>query len=142
MPGARSSRIAGFTLACALGGLGACATPKVPGPAPLVVPTGGTFALEFGRNHGPNLTVSTPDGRWMVLVEGGVLNGLMTEQAFLATARLEIDTRSLRGVTFAEGEEIVEPVFTLPGRYDFVISDSLETDAAKLVSATMRVEYE
>jgi hypothetical protein len=112
------------------------------GAVPLAVPTGGSFALVLGSDHGPSLTVSTPDGRWMVLVEGGVLNGLMTESAFLATTRLKIDTRSLTGVTFSEGVEVIEPVFTLSGNYQFVISDSMETDPGKLISATIRVAYE
>lgn len=126
----------------ALGPLCACATPQATGVATLKVPTAGVFELVLGTHHGPNLVVLTPDGRWMVLVESGVLNGLMTEQAFLATTGLKIDTASLHGVTFAEGIEIVEQVFTVPGIYQFMLSDGMEIDPAKVISATIKVAYD
>jgi hypothetical protein len=138
----RIADIAELLIAIALCGVCACATPTATGSAVLAVPYEGSFALVLAQRHGPKLAVVTPEERWIVLVESTVRNSLMTEQEFLARTRLDVDTRSLQGVSFADGEEVIEPVFTLPGIYRFVISDNLETDPGKMDAVTIRVAYE
>lgn len=96
----------------------------------------------LGTNHAPKLGVITPDERFMVLVESYVQYTLMTEQAFVMKTSLEINTRSLEGVTFNDGEEMVEPVFTLPGTYRFVISEGLAADPESKRTVTIEVKYD
>jgi hypothetical protein len=134
-----------FVLGCALG----CAATQAAGALPvattaatLKVKNEKSFTLALGEHHPPKLAVIDPDDRLIVLVESYVLNSSMTEQAFLALTSLEINTRTLEGVTFNDGEEMVENVFTKPGLYQFILSQGLAVDPQGKHTVTIKVMYE
>src|SRR4051812_12297536 len=120
-------RVAALVLTLGLGGISEAATPANASALPmatsaalLTVKNEGSFTLVLGEHHPPKLAVIDPDDRLFVLVESYVLNSSMTEEAFLGLTSLQINTRTLEGVTYNDGEEMIENVFTKPGLYQFI----------------------
>jgi len=108
----------------------------------LTVKNEGSFTLVLGEHHPPKLAVIDPDDRFFVLVESYVLNSSMTEEAFLALTSLPINTKTLEGVTYNDGEEMIENVFTKPGLYQFIVSQGLAVDPQGKHTVTIKVKYE
>ena len=118
------------------GPMGTAGTARV-----LHVDHGSSFMLSLPRPHEAKLAVVTPNGEWIFLVDAGLKNPLLSEQAFATSAELQIDTRLLKGVRFVDGEERTVDVFTFPGKYTFVVSDNLETEPENMKSVSIVVEY-
>lgn len=146
---ARFSRVAAFFLLFGPGSLcegaaprATAALPVATSATPLTVKNEGSFTLALGEHHPPKLAVIDPDDRLIVLVESYVLNSSMTEEAFLALTSLEINTRTLEGVTYNDGEEMIESVFTKPGLYQFIVSQGLAVDPQGKHTVTIKVMYQ
>ena len=130
-------------MAACLSGISGCAGVTARPGTVAHVGHGGSFALALGQSHQLRLAVQSPSDRWMVLVENGIENTLMSEEAFMATSSLRIDTLSLVGIVLDdEARPHVVTVFSEPGTYSFHVSDNLDTEFENLQGVTIRVAYE
>ena len=130
-----------LSLLVAAGLMGAGSVTAAEAAQVLQVDRGSSFMLSIPRPHEAKLAVVTPNSEWIFLVDAGLKNPLLSEQAFAAIAELRIDTQSLKGIHFVNGEERTVDVFTVPGRYTFVVSDNLETEPENMRSLSIVVEY-
>jgi hypothetical protein len=106
------------------------------------VSRGGVATIKLTTPHQGKLAVITPSGKWIVLVDGHTKNRLITSAELLATDTLQIDTSALSGVTFQNGKELVVPVFSEKGRYQFVVTENLDTEMDNMNSQIKVITYE
>jgi len=126
-------RLAGFILAClALASSGRAQTPGRIGLrcTPSTVTKAGALSLHFEAARGRELGVRTPDGRFLFIAfaqEVPALASPVPPSALLLSTPLQLHVGQLVGAQ-SMGRGQLERVFTVPGRYRFVVSENLETE--------------
>lgn len=135
--------IAGFLVICGL------ATPwllqasptspkKMLSCSPTVVRPGSELTLHFAMPHPAELAVVAPDGTWFFLVyepagEPAEKQPLADKASFQKMTDMHFDISGAKAAPWIYGRNSKEPIFSQPGKYRFVLSDVLGTDAPRVV---------
>jgi len=109
---------------------------------PTVIVPGGKLTLHFAMPHPAELAVVAPDGTYFFPVydpdtSAPGLRPLVDKPSFRPMSDLQLDVSGATGSPWVSGRTSNEPIFRLPGKYRFVLTDILETDAAENVSRCM-----
>jgi hypothetical protein len=112
---------------------------------PSVMTPDKTLTLRMPVPHGRELGVRTPQGRFLFIAyqfdeQANPIPPPVPSADFLRMNSIELSPALARGVAVSQRSP-AEPVFTTPGRYQFVLSDNLETEDDAHANLTCDVRY-
>jgi hypothetical protein len=103
---------------------------------PVLIAPGGKLTLHFATPHPAELAVEAPDGTYFALeprTGSPDQRPLVDKPSFKRMTDLQLDVSGAQGSPWAFGRNTNATIFTLPGKYKFVLADILETDAPEEV---------
>ena len=106
---------------------------------PSALHSGQTLTLSMPRNHGRELGVATPDGFLFIAFRPeGTTGAPIPSSVFLELSEVTLGTSAV-GMASIGGEP--QQIFSRPGRYEFVVSQNLETEDDAGVNLHCAIEY-
>ena len=89
-----------------------------------------------------DLAIIDPSGVWHWLQDKeGNYSSLIAAEYFTQVERVSLDTATLKGIIYADGERQRSKVFSVPGMYRVLIADNLETEPEKAKGFSTTIEY-
>jgi len=93
-----------------------------------IVKSGKAFTLTLPQDHPDKLAIVSPDETWFYIQGDENIKNLMPKDDFMKSNAITINTGSLKGTSWKDGEKSFSHVFTKKGTYTVYLSDNLETE--------------
>lgn len=100
---------------------------------PSALTEGDTLILKMPLPHGRELAAISPSGEYFMIVYHRIdlrspLRPVMPSDEFTRLSEFRIDSKDFKAHPWREGANVYQKLFTISGKYQFLISDNLETD--------------
>lgn len=112
--------------------------------SPKMLRSASNLSIELPKEKGATFAAVLPDGNFRFISfeqpnSSAPSQPIVSSDEFAAMARFETPVRELQGVLWTRGGTL-GPVFTAPGRYSFVVAETLETEDP-LIDGYCEVDY-